>query len=59
MSAVGGSCIKVYINGVIDPSMELDRLVPNAVHGVEVYSQAQAPAKYQSGSCGVILVWSK
>jgi hypothetical protein len=57
--AVGGSCIKIYVNGMIDGSEELNRLVPNAVHGVEVYTVAQAPAKYQSGSCGVVLIWSK
>ncbi len=56
---VGGSCIKIYVNGMIDGSEELNRLVPNAVHGVEVYTVAQAPAKYQSGSCGVVLIWSK
>jgi hypothetical protein len=55
----GGSCIKLYVNGIIDESGDVNRLVPDAVHGLEVYRPAEAPAKYQSGTCGVVLIWSK
>jgi hypothetical protein len=56
---VGRSCVRLYVNGVLDQSGDVNRMVPDAVHGVEVYSVAEAPAKYQGGSCGVVLIWTK
>ena len=47
------------MNGVLDGGWDVNRLAPVAVHGVEVYRPAEAPAKYQSGTCGVVLLWSK
>jgi hypothetical protein len=55
----GGSCFKVYVDGVFDRGADVNRLVPDAVHGVEIYHRPEAPTKYHSGICGVILIWSK
>ena len=55
----GGSCFKIYVDGVFDRAGDVNRLVPDAVHGVEIYHRAEAPAKYHSGICGVVLIWSK
>jgi len=37
----------------------VNRLLPEAVHGVEIYHRNEAPAMYPSGVCGVVLIWSK
>jgi hypothetical protein len=55
----GGSCYAVYVDGVLEADDDFDRVVPYAVHGVEIYRRNEAPAKYSSGRCGVVLIWSK
>ena len=59
MGAVnGGGCLAIFVDGV--PSFQgLNDIPPSWVHGIEIYRQGQAPAKYSGGTCGVILIWSK
>jgi carboxypeptidase family protein len=55
----GNSPWKVYVDGLSAGDADVNRLVPEAVHGVEIYHRGEAPAKYSTGICGVILIWSK
>jgi len=55
----GDSPWKVYIDGLFDRGADVNRLLPEAVHGVEIYHRNEAPAMYPSGVCGVVLIWSK
>jgi hypothetical protein len=58
---LGGGCLAVFVDGV--PSFTgLNDLPPSWVHGIEIYRHGEAPAKYSgsvSGSCSVVLIWSK
>jgi hypothetical protein len=56
---VGSSAWKVYVDGVFERDADVNRLLPEAVHGVEIYHRNEAPAKYSTGICGVVLIWSK
>ena len=39
---------------------DMNNISPFAIHGIEVYASGlYAPAKYSSGDCGVILIWTK
>jgi Carboxypeptidase regulatory-like domain len=49
----------IYIDGVPDASADVNRLLPSAVHGMEVYHRNEAPAQYPTGICGAIVIWSK
>jgi len=55
----GSSPWKVYIDGVFDRGADVNRLLPEAVHGVEIYHRGEAPTMYPTGICGVVLIWSK
>lgn len=54
----GRPCPSIYVDGVPFTG-DLDTFVlPQAVHGIEVYRLGEQPAKY-SAFCGVILIWTK
>ena len=57
----GGSCpLDVYINGVISPDNDLEKLAVNEFAGVELYlGGASIPIQYNKtgSSCGVLLLW--
>lgn len=50
---------KIYIDGALDGTSDVNRLLPSAVHGLEVYHRNEAPAQYPTGICGAIIIWSK
>lgn len=55
----GGGCIpKVLIDDVPSDVGWLQSIQPHRVEGVEVYSGANAPLRYND-PCGVILVWTR
>jgi hypothetical protein len=56
---LGGGCLAIFVDGM--PSFTgLNDIPPSWVHGIEIYRQGEAPAKYSAGSsCGVVLIWSK
>jgi hypothetical protein len=42
------------------PGPALDDISSLAIHGIEIYaSSAEVPAKYPTGVCGAILIWTK
>jgi hypothetical protein len=48
----------VYVDGMPGPA--LDDISSLAIHGIEIYaSSAEVPAKYPTGVCGAILIWTK
>lgn len=50
----------MYLDGSPVSSEIINDLLPTAIHGIEVYaSDANAPAMYQGGTCGMILIWTK
>jgi hypothetical protein len=57
----GGSCpLDVYINGIISPDNDLEKLPVNEFAGVELYhGGASIPIQYNKtgSSCGVLLFW--
>jgi len=57
----GGSCpLDVYVNGVISPDNDLEKLPVNDYAGVELYlGGASIPIQYNKtgSSCGVLLFW--
>ena len=58
---LGGSCpLDLYINGVISPDNDLEKLAVSEFAGVELYlGGASIPALYNKtgSSCGVLLLW--
>jgi hypothetical protein len=49
----------LYIDGN-QSAGTMNDIVPSAIHGIEIYaSSINVPAKYKSGSCGAILIWTK
>jgi hypothetical protein len=64
MRGTGGLCQPaVWIDGIqlSDGGQSLDQILnPNSLEAVEVYnSNAGAPVQYRTGSCGVVLFWTK
>ena len=59
----GGSCpLDVYINGIISPDNDLEKLPVNEYAGVELYlGGASMPVLYNKtgSSCGVLLLWMR
>ena len=51
--------VDIFIDGVRGQQTDINALPPEALHGVEVYTVANAPAKYGVGPCGAILLWTK
>jgi hypothetical protein len=48
----------VYLDG--SPSdAGLYAVRPEQIYGIEVYTTATAPSKYNQGPCGIVLIWSK
>jgi hypothetical protein len=60
---LGGSCpLDVYINGVISPDNDLEKLAVSEFAGVELYlGGASIPSLYNKkvSSCGVLLLWMR
>jgi hypothetical protein len=53
----GRACPTIFVDGV-ESALELNEIPPSWIHGIEVYQQGEAPAKY-STFCGAILIWTK
>ena len=51
--------VDIFIDGVRGQQADINALPPEALHGVEIYTVANAPAKYGVGPCGAILLWTK
>ena len=51
--------LDIFIDGVRGQMSDLNTLPPEALHGVEVYTVATAPAKYRVGPCGALFLWTK
>jgi hypothetical protein len=51
--------LDVFIDGVPGQQGELNTLPPEALHGAELYTVADAPAKYRVGPCGALFLWTK
>lgn len=56
--------LPVYLDGIIVPGGELDRLKPDQLAGVEVYVGAETPIQFQprqtfGRTCGAVVVWTK
>ena len=51
--------LDVFIDGVRVQAEDINTLPPEALHGVEVYTVAAAPAKYRVGACGALFLWTK
>jgi hypothetical protein len=61
ITTLGGNRVcapAVYVDGMPGPA--IDDISPLAIHGIEIYSSsAEVPAKYPTGGCGAILIWTK
>lgn len=61
----GARCtLPVYLDGILVPAAELDRLKPEHLAGVEVYVGAETPPRFQPRQtvgqvCGSVVVWTK
>ncbi len=50
----------LYIDGTPVSPAAMNNIPPAMIHGIEAYaSGANSPAKYSTGLCGVILIWTK
>jgi len=58
-SIVGGNCAaNVVIDGI--PNQEINLISPFDIGAMEIYRPGEpAPAQYNRGNCGVIVIWSK
>jgi Carboxypeptidase regulatory-like domain len=58
-SILGGSCAaNVVIDGM--PHQEINLISPFDIGAMEIYRAGEpAPAQYNEGNCGVIVIWSK
>ena len=61
----GARCaLHVYLDGILIPGAELDRLKPEHLAGVEVYVGAETPLRFQPRQtfgqiCGAVVVWTQ
>jgi hypothetical protein len=61
----GARCtLPVYLDGILIPGAELDRLKPEHLAGVEVYVGAETPLRFQPRQtfgqiCGAVVVWTR
>ncbi len=61
----GARCtLPVYLDGILVPGAELDRLKPDHLAGVEVYVGAETPLRFQPRQtagqiCGALVVWTQ
>jgi hypothetical protein len=51
--------LDIFIDGVRAQPSDVNTLPPEALHGVEVFTVATAPAKYRVGACGALFLWTK
>lgn len=51
--------VDVFVDGVRGQREDINRLPPEALHGIEIYTIASAPAKYRVGPCGAVFLWTK
>jgi hypothetical protein len=65
MRGAGGNCLPaIWVDGLYVstfPGSNVDDLLPpNVLQGVEVYTSiASAPTQYRTGTCGVVLFWTR
>jgi Carboxypeptidase regulatory-like domain/TonB-dependent Receptor Plug Domain len=51
--------LDVFIDGLRGQQADVNTIMPDALHGIEVYTVATAPARYRVGPCGAIFLWTK
>jgi hypothetical protein len=51
--------VDIFVDGVRGQPQDVNRLPPEALHGIEIYTIASAPAKYRVGPCGAVFLWTK
>jgi hypothetical protein len=65
MRGTAGLCLPaIFIDGIqtmLTPDVTIDDMIsPHVLEGVEVYnSVAAAPTQYRTGTCGVVLFWTR
>jgi Carboxypeptidase regulatory-like domain/TonB-dependent Receptor Plug Domain len=56
----GGPCpLQVFVDGMEVSVTDVNTVSPAAIHGIEAYSLATAPAKYHVKNCGALFIWTK
>ncbi|MEP6620740.1 MAG: carboxypeptidase-like regulatory domain-containing protein [bacterium] len=55
----GQNCVSVFYNGERDANGDVDLVVPESIHGVEVFGRGEVPTKYSAKGCAVVLIWTR
>lgn len=51
--------LDIFVDGIKTTQLALNSIPPHVLHGIEVYTVATAPARYNVGPCGAVFLWTR